>query len=229
MNKTNKVILASAMIWVAAAIPTRACVTPPAGNLTVLRLVIINPGPPMQVRLVFDPWTTTAAGPGDFCASAFRLPPSIVASINAVRLAETGTNTTITQFSWAADNDTTGAVEALMASGPDDDWFGFSSGISAALSAGTSVDFQVDVTLQAGMTHNDLVKHYGTMGATLQKRAFSDKANPNGTPMNVHQAFIDLLRVNVPTMSEWGMAAMALAVLCGAPIVIRRKRVATPA
>lgn len=221
MSKIGKILLVVVMLLGTMVTNVRACQDPPPMNLTTLRLIIITLGPPVRITLVYDPWMTFGAAPGMNCACAFKLPPGMVASVDAVRLVQTGTNTPISGFSWVADPDTTGAVETISASGVLDDWFGFSTGISQNVPAGTMVDFQADVTLTVGMDHNDLV---GAMNGTLTNRAFSDGANANGTPNNSHQALVTATHIIMPTVSQWGLAVMALLVLSAATIVIRGRR-----
>lgn len=202
----------------------QACTDPPP--FTTLTFITITLGPPVQITLVFDPWTSFAATQTQFCACAFRFPTNLIDSIDDVRIVQTGTNTPIAGFfTWNQNATTSAEVESLIGSGAGDDWFGFLNDLSGAIPAGNLADFRVDVTLQPGVTLQDLQNEFAADGSN---RVFTDEADANGHLLGTHGGFTDVSGI-IPTVSEWGLIVMGLLLLTAGTVVIRRLQVRRPA
>ncbi len=184
-----------------------------------------------QVRLIYDPWTTFASSGTEFCSCAFRLPTSVIQSVDLVQLVETGTASAVSSGTPLAgfpnflnNAANSAAVEGILASGGGEDWFGTLAGLSAAVPAGILADFVIEVTLQPGMTIIDLATALAADGAN---RVYSDEATPAGIPMQAgHGGFVGVDMsggVPVPTMGEWGLAVLAVVMLSTALFILRRK------
>ena len=198
--------------------PAAACaITPPT---TVLTGVIIDPGPPITVTLIFDPWTTFASDPNMFCTAAFRFPTAMIDTIDHVSLVETGTDTLVAGFgSWDPNATTSSDVEAMVAAGAGNAWFGFLNDLGASVSSGVEADFQVDVTLESGVTLSELM-------AALDGESvvFSDEGNASGNPIGTHPGFVTVqLLSSVPALDYWGTAVLLLTLL-GIALIFRRTR-----
>lgn len=205
----------------------KACTTPPP--TTILRLFIINVGPPLRIRLVFDPWTTISTDSSQFCSCGFRFPTAVIDTIDEVRLVETGTNNLISGFAatWASNATTSAEIENILGTGAGDDWFGFLNDLGSSVTADTEADFQVDVTLNADVTVDGL---FTTLDADRENLVFSDEANSSGVPLGTHQGFVDVSKIvgppPVPTVSEWGLVVMTLIVFVGGTMMLGRRKVA---
>lgn len=197
----------------------KACGDPPPA--TVLTAIIISLGPPITITLIFDPWTTFASDDTQFCNCAFRFPTSLIDTVDDVRFCETGTDILVPGFGpWTANVITSGAVEGLAPAGAGNEWFGFFSDLTGAVSAGTLGDFQVDLTLMPGVTLQDL---QSDMVSGLDGIVFSDESESDGMPMDTHQGFTDAT-FDVPAVSDWGLLVMVLLTLTAGAVVFRRLR-----
>lgn len=167
-----------------------ACADPPPETVMTVMLTAGAKVPGTALTLIFDPWTSIASGTGQFCSCAFRFPTDKIASIDAVRLVETGTNNVLASFdTWTEDLDTSASVEAMLAAGAGEDWTGFLSSLNATVEPGVEADFQVDITLASGITIRDLGED---LAADLQSMVFSDEADSIGIPMGTHGGFVDI-------------------------------------
>ena len=187
-----------------------------------------------QVRLIYDPWTTFASSGTEFCSCAFRLPTSVIQSVDLVQLVETGTASAsssgipLAGFPNFLDNAAnSAAVEGILASGGGEDWFGTLAGLSAAVPAGILADFVIEVTLQPGMTIIDLATALAADGAN---RVFSDEATAAGIPMQAgHGGFVGVdMAGGVPALGKWGLAVMVVVMLSTALFILRRKQKNAP-
>lgn len=213
-------ILAIALVLVASlgqGPSAKACSDPPPA--TVLTVIIISLGPPLTITLIFDPWETFASNDTQFCNCAFRFPTSLIDTIDDVRFCETGTDTLVPGFGpWTSNVVTSGAVDGILPAAPGEEWFGFFSDLSGAVSAGTLADFQVDITLMPGVTVQDLRD-----ALDLESIVFSDESASDGDPMGTHQGFTNG-SFPVPAVSDWGILVMVLLTLTAGAVVFRRLR-----
>lgn len=197
-----------------------ACGDPPPA--TVLTFIVIALGPPVTVTLIFDPWTTFASSSTQFCSCAFRFPTALIESIDAVRLVESGTDTVITGFgTWTANTTTSADVESQLGAGTGNEWFGFLNDLSASVTGDVPADFQVDVTLKAGITLGDLSAAYMADGAS---RVFSDEADSSGMPTGAHGGFVNAQVPMVPALSPMGLAVLGLLLMAVIAVAIVRRR-----
>jgi hypothetical protein len=204
-----------------------ACAHPP--EVTNLTFIIINPGPPVMVTLIFDPWTTFASDDTQFCSCGFRFPTALIDSLDEVRFVETGTDTLVTGFdAWPFNATTSAEIEAVLGAGSGNEWFGFLNDLSANVPSDIEADFQVDVTLSAGVTLADLISWFNQNKDNV---VFSDEANSSGVPLDTHQGFVGLgdVLVPVPAVSYLGMMLLIVLMLAAAKVVINRRRASVTA
>lgn len=218
MNRILSSMLAGLLIAGVGPRPADACGDPPPA--TVLTAIVITPGPPVAVKLIFDPWTTFGSASTQFCTCAFRFPTALIDTIDAVRLVETGTNTPIAGFgTWVVNANTSADVEALVGAGAGNGWFGFLNDLGAAVSPGTAADFQVDVTLKTGVTLSDLMT-----ALDGQDVVFSDEGNATGNPIGTHQGFVTAnVAQGIPALGNWGTVVLLLTLL-GVALIFRKTR-----
>jgi hypothetical protein len=160
-------------------------------------VAVLAAGPPVQLRLVFDPWTTYASGPGSTCGVAISLDTSLVASVDAVRLLQHGTTTPVTGAGtgWIANATLAAAVPNPPPAG--EAWFAFTNTTGVAVPAGVDADFEFDMTLQLGVMPGDVLEFLGR-GTGGGNAVFSDETDGSGMPLLTHDGFTDIRDIAGP-------------------------------
>lgn len=193
-----------------------ACTTPPVPPPDIWLFHSSAVHASNEVWVIFHNYSTFGSSPGQFCACGL-VNASAIASVDGAEIVLAGTDTPVEGFSFTA-NATTGA-DLTAAAGISIS--GFSSAISAAVSAGVPVDLRFAVTLAHGSSVNDLSAQLGA-GIVVG----TDEAAANGSLLNTHQelrvAGAIMIDQAAPSMTLWGLVATSAAML--AMIGIARSR-----
>jgi len=168
-----------------------ACVSGPKRS-DIVDVRVLNTSP-VQVTLIFDAYTSYLTGFGDSCGAGFRVDPLIIASVDAVRTVQDGTDTEIAGTGgWASSAALAAAIELAEPAEPGTQWEAYEM-TSGGTGAGTVADIQVDVTAQGGVTAGELVAMYQGPPSSKQKdRLFTDETDGAGNPLGTQEIVTDV-------------------------------------
>jgi hypothetical protein len=175
--------------------PLRAVDTGKPLDVTLRDVRVLSAGPPVKLRLVYGGFASRSASAGESCGCGLRLEPAVIASVDALRVVEAGTDTPIAGVGtgWASSGALAAAIEAIQAAGAGNQWLAFERTLGTDPPSGTAADIQADVTLQAGATAQQAVLQFQRPpGTKPRRRVFTDKTDGSGTPLNTLRVISDL-------------------------------------
>lgn len=196
------------------AVPATACLVPPPQ----IPDIWVEFHSPTDVWITFHGYKTFGSDDTQFCACGL-LPAAVgvIVSVDAVAVVDASTKTPIGGFNFSANANVSTALSAILAGS----WDGFLSDMSASVAADIDVDLQIQVTVTGGTTLGDIKNALGPLGAG--SALFTDEANMAGGLLGTHAKLWEgPFPCAIPTVTEWGMAAMVLLVLATGTIVFRR-------
>jgi len=178
---------------------------------------------PTNVWIIVTGYRTFGAGGGQFCACAFKELPSVTSVNNAAVHAQNGT--LLAAFDFNQNAGSSAAASGVSAG----NWQGFLASVTESVPGDLPVTLRFDATVAPKTTFAQIESEILAAGPLV----ITDEANSDGSFAGTHQSVVSAGNVTegpvIPTVSGWGLIILALLVLSGGTLAVRRMTGVRPA